>query len=921
MTENTKGRLTLPEEVRKVEQEYINQRRKAAKLDGKKTEQPVGLALSGGGIRSATFALGVLQKLASKNSLRLVDYMTTVSGGGYIGSCLSSLMTFPETDNPPEDDNVSIDQEAFTNFNLSDNFPLSRADQMHHLRKHGSFLVLREGLFRKDVLRAVGLFLVGILSTFFLLALPLLIVVGLSIAYISLTAIPHLGSENLSKITWVSWEDAFDTDSIHLIVTGIGFLIGVALSFCIPLLHSLWKNTGGNLGETKEDYSERSCLTTVFVLFYLVSAVVYVGYVIASDSVTQPKIFTFSHFLIPVLFCLGNFVGAASFYTFIVSKRSSMWTLKSRSLLGASIAIMFNSIIVFILLAIVAFCLWAVLGEHLHQLLKPFPEFLKAYVPDSKNPPGMFFLIVSVISFIVTRLFALRGSAPKSDSGLIGKFAAKIPLLILQIAVPLFMFSVYMLCMESTIEIGRIVCWQNGLLLTAGSLLALIFGGYLIDVNRLSIHYFYRDRLLETYLQTERHESGELKLIRNDSSLKIADLNCQGNHINNPLPYHIILCSLNLAGSRDLARRTRKSDHFIFSREYCGSSSTGYVPTKKYRNGDTKLSTAMTISGAAVGSNMGSQTSFARAFALTLFNVRLGYWIVNPRVYDQEQAASQDIIQFPSKKKPRTKWLNENWKHKVFPFSPYLLEKNIWWPWFLRAELMGATNSQGRLVNLSDGGHTGDNIGLYPLFQRRCRLIIASDAECDPGYSFSSLINAVNQIYIDENVVVEIDVTQLRPDQEGGPGKAHYLIGKINYPADPDRDGPDAKASTGWLIYLKSSLIHNYYKGSRNEAHHDRQDLKHEPPAVQSFAIHSPDFPHETTADQFYDDDQFEAYRALGYHVASSMFETFEKGRDQQIRDASKKPKENAEPTTEDLMAWCKSVFENSDSQKDQTDS
>lgn len=325
----------------------------------------------------------------------------------------------------------------------------------------------------------------------------------------------------------------------------------------------------------------------------------------------------------------------------------------------------------------------------------------------------------------------------------------------------------------------------------------------------------------------------------------------------------------------------------------------------------------MTISGAAVGSNMGFQTSFARAFALTLFNVRLGYWLVNPRVYDQDLEDKEEIIQFPTEKQPKTKWLDENWKHKIFPFLPDYLEKNIWWPWFLRAELFGATNSQGRLVNLSDGGHTGDNIGLYPLFQRRCRLIIASDAECDPGYSFSSLINAVNQIYIDENVEVEIDVTQLRPDQDGDPAKTHFLIGRINYPEDPDRleldpNDEDAKASTGWLIFLKSSLIHNYYRSLKNQSHHAHDHKKHEPPAVQSFAARNRDFPHETTADQFFDDDQFEAYRALGFHVATSMFDSIEKWR----KTTNRKETMDA-PSMEELIKWCAFEFQKANKPKE----
>ena len=49
----------------------------------------LGLAFSGGGIRSATFNLGVLQALSKIGLLKQVDYLSTVSGGGYIGSWLA----------------------------------------------------------------------------------------------------------------------------------------------------------------------------------------------------------------------------------------------------------------------------------------------------------------------------------------------------------------------------------------------------------------------------------------------------------------------------------------------------------------------------------------------------------------------------------------------------------------------------------------------------------------------------------------------------------------------------------------------------------------------------------------------------------------------------------------------------------------
>lgn len=62
----------------------------AARADARAPD--AGLAISGGGIRSATFALGVIQALAAHRKLSRFDYLSTVSGGGYIGSWLSALI-------------------------------------------------------------------------------------------------------------------------------------------------------------------------------------------------------------------------------------------------------------------------------------------------------------------------------------------------------------------------------------------------------------------------------------------------------------------------------------------------------------------------------------------------------------------------------------------------------------------------------------------------------------------------------------------------------------------------------------------------------------------------------------------------------------------------------------------------------------
>ena len=74
------------------EREIIKQQREHREDTNLKEKDPdtlIGLAISGGGIRSASFALGVLQSLDKNNKLRSIDYLSTVSGGGYIGASLT----------------------------------------------------------------------------------------------------------------------------------------------------------------------------------------------------------------------------------------------------------------------------------------------------------------------------------------------------------------------------------------------------------------------------------------------------------------------------------------------------------------------------------------------------------------------------------------------------------------------------------------------------------------------------------------------------------------------------------------------------------------------------------------------------------------------------------------------------------------
>ena len=113
------------------------------KKDGGIENKLVGLALSGGGIRSATFSLGVMQRLAKEDLLKYVDYLSTVSGGGYIGGSLTWLLSSAAKDL----NNDSVFGTTSTNFPYGVDDPREkRLREKHskilkHLRLHGKYLI------------------------------------------------------------------------------------------------------------------------------------------------------------------------------------------------------------------------------------------------------------------------------------------------------------------------------------------------------------------------------------------------------------------------------------------------------------------------------------------------------------------------------------------------------------------------------------------------------------------------------------------------------------------------------------------------------------------------------------------------------------------------------------------------------------
>jgi hypothetical protein len=384
----------------------------------------------------------------------------------------------------------------------------------------------------------------------------------------------------------------------------------------------------------------------------------------------------------------------------------------------------------------------------------------------------------------------------------------------------------------------------QSLIWSSGALLTLMF--IFADINLTSLHSFYRDRLSKAFLFTILLRSDkELDSAKHVDPLPLSRLqNSRG-------PYHLLNAALNMTHPNASYRRGRRADFFLFSPFFIGSDSTGYCHTETMEavSPHVDLGTAMAISGAAAAPNAGRHVNPLLRFLLASLNVRLNYWMPHP---GKIAAAFQHSLL----------------RRTVSAFN-VVSQRFKAGPIFLWREMFGRTNVSGRLVNLSDGGHL-ENMGLYQLLARRCALIIICDGEHDPKMQFSGLLEAVRMAQIDLGVRISFDgLDEIRLGTQG------HAVGTIEY-GEPDKDEDEQRAvQFGKLLYLKSSLLGDSglqdSLGSEQFAsskHRDDREYYDAYSYVAQYRATHPDFPHETTGDQFFGEQQFECYRALGYIVA-----------------------------------------------------
>jgi hypothetical protein len=336
-----------------------------------------------------------------------------------------------------------------------------------------------------------------------------------------------------------------------------------------------------------------------------------------------------------------------------------------------------------------------------------------------------------------------------------------------------------------------------------GSLAVYLLSGLLVNLNATSLHGYYQDQLARAFLPSRRGKGNP----------HLAELNTTANGG----PYQLVAVTLNrlyslleqLAG--DHTHDEDSTAPFLLSAAACGSRETGYRATREYLAGRLRLDDAMALSAAAF-SPLATDNPLI-IFLMTLFNARLGQWYPHP------------------------------------------LHPPRWWPCALG--LLGGRLSRdgpAKWCFLTDGGHY-ENLGLEQLLDRRCRLIVASDASADPESHFDDLLRVYRRARADQGIRVSranlsdaghLPTDGLRPRQGQGPvplARDHYFVARIDYP----------EGFTGYLIYLKPSVTGD------------------EPADLIGYCREHPEFPNDPTLNQFFDEDQFESYRQLGSHIGDQL--------------------------------------------------
>jgi len=925
----------------------------------------VGLALSGGGIRSATFNLGVLQGFANLRLIPMFDYLSTVSGGGYIGSWLEAWIFRAGSDKRVAQCAVAskLEDTPYPILRVQECLKSDRSQKVQHsesqalrfLREYSNYLTPRLGFLGADTWAAIAIYLRNVFlnqAILILFLLQVLLVPHLAV-WISCADWPICdvlsgwGPPAVSFLLVLVAQIYLSKNMRHLLGSGPtgefppsarqGRILGLVAAplFASAFLLSLWLHS-----QSSWDWKWRwwLCMGLVgFGLTWAVAAMIEPSKQSDDEGQWNPT----GLYVWSVLFSLVS-GGVASLLLWAFSTkvlklwsagRDHVWHVVS---FGPPLVM-----VIFLLVAALQLGLigrlypdprrewWGRLGGWLLILSIAWATIfgLSLYSPLLVAWASRKWKVGALVAWVANTLTGVLGGK-SSKTGLCKTPTWKdtalsftpygfIVGLGVALATLLEVISANMnhagallhdlwaknpaaqtadSCTARIDASGGVGIWHQGgwvsitpakncavsyidahchnlqsahnwklLILFGVAFIFCILLAWRVDLNEFSMNLFYRNRLVRCYLGASHKFRNPNPFTGFDPTddFCLSQMRAQHKDPKKPTyggPFPIFNTTLNLVKGQNLAWQERKGESFTITpiragfdtwlerldlndesaelaRRRSGIEKYGFRPTINYAYsaehgypGGFRIGTAASISGAAASPNMGYHSSPALAFLMTFFNVRLGFWAGNPRN-------------------------NDTW---TFPAPRFGLTH-------LLGELFGLTDDEAKYVYLSDGGHF-ENLGLYELVKRRCKFIVVCDADCDDLYAFGDLGSAIRKCREDIGVEIDLKTVKLTPKNAASANSSatssglggssadafstwHWAVGTIDY------GRVDPGGEKGTLVYLKTSLTGD------------------EPADVLNYHRQYADFPHQTTADQWFTESQFESYRCLGEHVVRKLFD------------------------------------------------
>jgi len=843
------------------------------------------LCLSGGGIRSAAFALGIVQALSRKKLLTGFHYLSSVSGGGYLHGWLQRWIR-------EKDGDAGAVMKA-----LGDE---DEPAEIKNLRENSNYLTPRVGIGSNDTWTALAISFRNV-SLNWLLFGPLLALVAL---------IPNIFLTSVVAFPW----RVMATPGLLLVILGLGALgLGVASGFTVRALPSY--GPGHELSPGHADGWLMKRVVGPLILWAAAGT-----YALGHDLWIAPYWFGTAGLAFALVSFTGMFVGLfasgltlnrkgdAHDYRGNFLHDAPVWLAAmlfgiGALLLGARLylalfgpmptplppAEQFATSGRAVFLATAA-PLW-LMGSHLASaiILAGFRSSAgESSQPDAdrewlarlsavKIKPMILWTVAAgsalLINWLLSRYLdqvdmslsalvalvagggAVAGGKSNGSGSLVkgvtGRLMKILPMhAIIALCTGLFAISLLVILarleamvaaalaprlafvetISRALDPGVSAHWLIVLVL---GLLLYFFSGA-IQVNRFSLNGLYRNRLARAFPGGARPERKPNPFTGFDPEDNIRLHQLIPERGGRAVLYPIINVTLNVTHAENLAWQERKAQSFIFSPLFSGSALLDPRPVPPRRERDGAYISSLTYGGNEPDLGMkGCGVSLATAVSIS------------------GAAASPNMGYHSS---PATAFLMTLFNVRLGAWlpNPALADRlgedvNLSGPNnSLRAllrELAGSTDDKGRDIYLSDGGHF-ENLAIYEMIRRRCRYILVSDAGADPGCAFEDLGNAVRKVKIDLNVDIKFGPMRISGRGRDVQPQAAWALGEIDY----------GGGRIGRILYIKPSFF--------------GRDL---PLDVVAYANASATFPHETTGDQFFSESQFESYRKLGEHFTRAL--------------------------------------------------